>query len=150
MSSEQVDFGELSRAVETTLRVRYAETDAMGIVYHSNYIIWFEVGRGEYMRQQGGDYAHLEAQGYYLPVIEVQVRYLAPARYGDLVMVRTRVEEARSRQVTFAYEVVMAEAVSTSETGQLLVTGKTKHVCVDEEGTIKTIPQEVREMLKRS
>jgi acyl-CoA thioester hydrolase len=150
VSSEQVDFGELSRAVETTLRVRYAETDAMGIVYHSNYIIWFEVGRGEYMRQQGGDYAHLEAQGYYLPVIEVQVRYLAPARYGDLVMVRTRVEEARSRQVTFAYEVVMAEAVSTSETGQLLVTGKTKHVCVDEEGTIKTIPQEVREMLKRS
>lgn len=130
--------------IEATLRVRYAETDAMGIVYHSNYIIWFEVGRGEYMRQQGGDYAHFEAQGYYLPVIEVRARYLAPARYGDLVTVRTWVEEARSRQVTFAYEVVMAE------TGQLLVTGKTKHVCVDEEGAIKTIPQEVREMLKRS
>ena len=70
MSSEQV--------IEATLRVRYAETDAMGIVYHSNYIIWFEVGRGEYMRQQGGDYAHFEAQGYYLPVIEVRARYLAP------------------------------------------------------------------------
>ena len=148
MSSEQVDFGELSRAVETTLRVRYAETDAMGIVYHSNYIIWFEVGRGEYMRQQGGDYADLEAQGYYLPVIEVQVRYLAPARYDDLVTVRTWVEEARSRQVTFAYEVVMAEAASASETGQLLVTGKTKHVCVDEEGMVKRIPQSMREMLK--
>jgi acyl-CoA thioester hydrolase len=127
--------------VEATLRVRYAETDAMGIVYHSNYIVWFEVGRGEYMRQQGGDYAHFEAQGYYLPVIEVQTRYLAPARYGDLVTVRTRIEEVRSRQVTFAYEVVMAE------TGQLLATGQTKHVCVDEEGRIKTIPQEVREML---
>jgi len=130
-------------AVETTLRVRYAETDAMGIVYHTNYIVWFEVGRGEYMRQQGGDYADLEAQGYYLPVIEVQARYLAPARYGDLVKVRTWVKEARSRQVTFAYEVVMAE------TGQRLATGWTKHVCVDREGTIRTIPQEVREMLER-
>ena len=130
--------------VEATLRVRYAETDAMGIVYHANYIVWFEVGRGEYMHQQGHDYAHLEAQGYYLPVIEVQARYLAPARYGDLVTVKTWVEEARSRQVTFAYEVVMAE------TGQLLATGQTKHVCVDEQGTIKTIPQGIREMLRRS
>ena len=127
-----------------TVRVRFSETDAMGIVYHTNYIVWFEVGRGEYMRQQDGDYARWEAGGYYLPVIEVQARYLAPARYGDLVKVRTRVEEARSRQVTFVYEVVMAE------TGQLLATGRTKHVCVDEEGTIKTIPQEVREMLRRS
>ena len=130
--------------VEATLRVRYAETDAMGIVYHANYIVWFEVGRGEYMRQQGGDYAQLEAQGHYLPVIEVQARYLAPARYGDLITVRTRVEEVRSRQVTFAYEVIMAE------TGQLLATGQTKHVCVDEQGTIKTIPQGIREMLRRS
>jgi len=134
----------LSRAVEVTLRVRYAETDAMGIVHHTNYIVWFEVGRGEYMRQQGGDYAQLEAQGYYLPVIEVQARFLAPARYGDLVTVRTRVEEARSRQVTFAYEVVMAE------TGQLLATGQTKHICVDEEGTVKAIPEAIRDMLRRN
>lgn len=132
------------QVIEATLRVRYAETDAMGIVYHANYIVWFEVGRGEYMHQQGHDYAHLETQGYYLPVIEVQARYLAPARYGDLVTVRTWVEEARSRQVTFAYEVVMAD------TGQLLATGQTKHVCVDEQGTIKTIPQGIREMLRRS
>ena len=129
--------------VETTLRVRYAETDAMGIVHHTSYIVWFEVGRGEYMHQQGHDYAHLENRGYYLPVIEVQARFPAPAQYGDLVKVRTRVEEARSRQVTFAYEVVMAE------TGQLLATGQTKHFCVDEEETIKTIPQEIREMLRR-
>jgi len=146
MSRNNVDFRERGtssrRAVEATLRVRYAETDAMGIVYHTNYIVWFEVGRGEYMRQRGDDYAHLETRGYYLPVIEVQARYLAPARYPDLVTVRTWVEEARSRQVTFAYEVVMAE------TGQLLATGQTKHICVDEEGMIKTIPQEVREMLE--
>ena len=123
------------------MRARYAETDAMGIVYHTNYIVWFEVGRGEYMRQLGGEYAHLEAHGYYLPVIEVQARYVASARYPDLVTVRTMVEESRSRKVTFSYEVVMAE------TGQLLVTGLTKHICVDEEGSIKTIPQQVRAML---
>ncbi|MBL7182861.1 MAG: acyl-CoA thioesterase [Anaerolineae bacterium] len=128
--------------VEVTLRVRYAETDAMGIVHHTNYIVWFEAGRGEYMRQRGDGYAHLETQGYYLPVIEVQARYLAPARYADLVTVKTRVEEARSRQVTFAYEVVMAE------TDQLLATGRTKHFCVDEEGAIKTIPQAMRELLR--
>ena len=128
--------------VETTLRVRYAETDAMGIVYHTNYLVWFEVGRGEYMRRQGSDYAQVEARGYYWPVIEVQARFLAPARYGDLVTVRTWVEEARSRQVTFAYEVVMAE------TGQLLTTGQTKHICVDGEGMIKTIPRKMREMLE--
>ena len=133
-----------SHIVESTLRVRYAETDAMGIAYHTNYIIWFEVGRGEYIRQQGSDFAQLEAQGYYLPVTEVQARYLAPTRYGDLVTVRTRVEEDRSRQVTFAYEVVMAE------TGQLLATGRTKHVCVDGEGTIKVVPQEIRQMLRRN
>ncbi|MCK4451748.1 MAG: acyl-CoA thioesterase, partial [Anaerolineae bacterium] len=96
---------------------------------------------GEYMRQQGDDYAQWEARGYYLPVIEVQARYLAPARYADLVTVKTRVAEARSRQVTFAYEVVMAE------TGKLLATGQTKHFCVDEEGAIKTIPQAMRELL---
>jgi acyl-CoA thioester hydrolase len=132
----------IEHVVETTLRVRYAETDAMGIVYHTNYIVWFEVGRGEYIRQLGANYADLEGQGYYLPVIEVHARYLAPARYADLVTVRTRVEEARSRQVTFAYEVVMAE------TGQLLATGQTKHFCMDEEGTIRTIPRGIREMLR--
>jgi acyl-CoA thioester hydrolase len=134
MSSEHV--------VETTLRVRYAETDAMGVVYHTNYLVWFEVGRGEYMRQQGSDYGQLEGQGYYLPVIEVQARYLAPARYGDLVTIRTWVKEVRSRQVTFAYKVVMAE------TGQLLATGWTKHICVDEQGAIRTIPQAIREKLR--
>ncbi len=96
------------------------------------------------MRQQGSDYAHLESQGYYLPVVELQVRYLAPAHYGDLVGVRTWIKEIRSRQVTFAYEIVMAE------TGQLLATGWTKHVCVDKEGTIRMIPQEVKEMPWRS
>ena len=127
--------------VETNVRVRYAETDAMGVVYHTNYLIWFEVGRGEYMRQKGGDYADFEALGFNLPVSEVDARFIAPARYGDLVAIRTWVEELRSRCLTFAYEAVM------QETGQVLVTGHTRHICTDREGRVRTIPQEMRELL---
>jgi len=127
--------------VETTVRVRYAETDAMGVVYHTNYLIWFEVGRGEYMRQKGGDYADFEAQGFYLPVSEVDARFIAPARYGDLILIRTWTEELRSRSLAFTYEVVM------QETGQVLVTGRTRHICTDREGRVKMIPKEMRELL---
>ena len=125
------------RVVETTVRVRYAETDAMGVVYHTNYLIWFEVGRGEYMRRKGGDYTDFEAQGFYLPVSEVDARFIAPARYGDLVTIRTWTEELRSRSLTFAYEVVM------QETGQVLVTGRTRHICTDREGHVKVIPKKM-------
>jgi acyl-CoA thioester hydrolase len=125
--------------VETTLRVRYAETDAMGIVYHTNYIVWFEVGRGEFMRQRGGDYREFEEQGLYLPVTEVDARFLSPARYDDLVVVRTSVAQVRSRSVTMYYEVLM------QETGQLLVTGYTKHFCTDREGRVRRFPRDLIE-----
>jgi acyl-CoA thioester hydrolase len=124
-----------SDLVETTLRVRYAETDAMGIVYHTNYIVWFEVGRGEYLRQQGDNYREWEDQGLYLPVTEVDARFMAPARYDDVVLIRTWVEEVRSRSVTMAYEVVM------TETNQVLVTGHTKHLCTDHEGRVRRLPR---------
>ncbi len=127
---------------ETTFPVRYAETDAMGIVYHSHYIVWFEVGRGDYMRQRGWEYAELEAQGYYLPVSELDARFLAPARYGDLVTVKTWLEELRSRKITFAYEVVK------DSTGEVLAVGHTKHICTDKAGHVRTIPKEVREILR--
>jgi acyl-CoA thioester hydrolase len=129
------------RVVETTVRVRYAETDAMGVVYHTNYLIWFEVGRGELMRQKGGDYTDFEAQGFYLPVSEVDARFIASARYGDLVTIRTWTEEMRSRSLTFAYEVLM------QETGQVLVTGHTRHICTDREGRVKVIPKGMKELL---
>jgi len=130
------------RVVETTLRARYAETDAMGIVYHAHYIVWFEVGRGEYIRQIGSELADWEAQGLFLPVSEVHARFIAPAHYGDLVRVRTWVEEVRSRGLTFGYEVIKGEI------GQTLAKGWTKHVCVDGEGRVRTIPQKMRELLK--
>jgi len=129
------------RVVETTVRVRYAETDAMGVVYHTNYLIWFEVGRGEYMRQKGGDYADFEARGFYLPVSEVDARFIAPARYGDLILIRTWTEELRSRSLTFIYEVVM------QETGRVLVTGRTRHICTDRKGRVKVIPKKMKELL---
>jgi acyl-CoA thioester hydrolase len=120
--------------VETTLRVRYAETDAMGIVYHTNYIVWFEVGRGEFMRQRGGNYREFEDQGLYLPVSEVDARFIGSARYDDEIVVRTSVEELRSRTITLYYEVVMKDS------GQVLVTGHTKHLCVDREGRVRRLP----------
>ncbi len=125
--------------IETTLRVRYAETDAMGIVYHTNYIVWFEVGRGEFLRQKGGRYRELEDEGFFLPVIEFDARFVAAARYDDEVIVRTSVERLRSRTITMYYEVLM------KDTGQLLVTGHTKHLCVDGEGNMRRLPPELRE-----
>ncbi len=125
--------------IETTLRVRYAETDAMGIVYHTNYIVWFEVGRGEFLRQRGGNYREFEEQGLYLPVTEVDARFLTPARYDDVVVIRTSVAEVRSRSVTMYYEVLM------EGTGQLLVTGHTRHFCTDREGRVRRLPRELAE-----
>ena len=94
------------RIVETTLRVRYAETDAMGVVYHANYFVWFEVGRGDWFRAFGQDYGEWEALGFFLPVSEAHARFHAPARYADTITVRTWIEEARSRSVTLGYEVL--------------------------------------------
>ena len=120
--------------VETTLRVRYAETDAMGIVYHANYLVWFEVGRGDYFRARGQDYSDWEHRGYLLPVSEAHARYHAPAGYGDLVVVRTWVDQIRSRGITLGYE------VRDANTRQRLVTGWTKHICVDREGRARRLP----------
>lgn len=126
---------------QTRLRVRYAETDAMGVVYHTNYIVWFEVGRGEYSRQQGADYREWEKLGLFLPVIEVTCRYHAPAHYAEEAIVYTWVEEARSRGVTFGYAVHMAQ------TGQELATGRTVHICVNGQGKPTQIPASWRAAL---
>jgi len=98
--------------VATTFYVRYAETDQMGLVHHSAYLIWFEEGRSQYMRACGADYAEIERSGALFAVAEAHARYEAPARYGDRVTVRTWVEEIRSRSITFGY------AVYNADTGQ--------------------------------
>jgi acyl-CoA thioester hydrolase len=115
--------------------------DSMGIVHHSVYLVWFEEGRSHHLRSLGSDYAALETSGYYLTVTEVQARYLAPARYGQRVTVRTRVESLRSRSLSMTYQVVDAES------DHLLVTGRTKLVCITRRGQVARIPPEWRQTL---
>ncbi len=114
--------------IETSFRVRYAETDQMGIVYHANYLIWMEVGRVEYCRAAGLNYRDLERDdGILLIVAEANLRYISPARYDDEILVRTRVAAAHSRILRFAYEIL------DKTTGRMLATGETKHVFTDRE-----------------
>lgn len=132
------------RVVETTLRVRYAETDAMGVVYHTNYLVWFEVGRGDYFRALDQDYSDWERRGVLLPVSEVYARYHAPARYADMITVRTWLESVRSRGITLGYKV---HAASTHE---CLVSGWTKHLCVDQQGNVRRLPEEMLHSMQES
>jgi acyl-CoA thioester hydrolase len=124
---------------ETTFHVRYAETDQMGIVHHSAYIVWFEEGRSAWSRQVGRPYADFERAGYALAVSEVGARYLAAARYDQAVTVRTRVTQVRSRMIRFDYEVLDAEK------GERLVIGFTTHICLDRQGNPARIPPEWRQ-----
>ncbi len=123
------------RIIETEFHVRYAETDAMGVVHHATYLVYFEEGRSEYMRAIGSNYANIEASGFQLPVVDAQVRFLHSRRYGDLVKIRTWIAENRSRRVTFAYEVV------APENNQILVTGQTRHIWTDLEGKVVRVPE---------
>ena len=125
----------------TDLRVRYAETDRMGIVYYANYLVWCEVGRVEFMRALGGSYAELEARGYGLAVAEATVRYLAPARFDDPVRIETRLAGVRSRAVTFDY------VISHAETGARLATAHTALVSIDSSGRPTALPAEFRALL---
>ncbi len=128
------------RFVETQIRVRYAETDQSGVVYNANYLVWFEVARGEFFWQRGMDYGRdVEARGYVWPVTEAGLRYLAAARYGEVVTVRAWVEEVKSRQLTIRYEVLRE--------GQTLCTGFTKHLNIDRAGRVVAIPEDIRQVL---
>src|SRR5881398_799729 len=125
-----------------TLRVNYSETDQMGVVYHANYLIWFDRARTELMRETGVTYKELEQQGVYLAVSEVNVRYRAAARYDDLVRVRCWVRDLASRRVTFGY------AVERAGSGELLATGETSLIALDRRRNPTRIPEHVCERLK--
>lgn len=123
---------------ETSFRVRYVETDAMGIVNHSHYISYFEEGRSAYARQRDAPYSAFEQQGFFLTVTEVSARYSKPARYDQTIIVRTWLEEMKSRGLTFAYEILDVE------TGELLVTGQSKHVCITRDGQVTRLPDALK------
>jgi acyl-CoA thioester hydrolase len=126
---------------ETTFHVRYAETDAMGIVHHSVYAVWFEEGRSALMRARGTSYTAFEADGVALAVSQLQIRYLSPARYDQLVTVRCWIDQIQSRKIDFAYEVIDTAA------GKILVVGKTEHICITAEGKVARIPPKWRTLL---
>jgi acyl-CoA thioester hydrolase len=129
----------VSEYSETRLRVRYAETDKMGVVYYSNYYVYFEVGRVEYMRERGVNYREMELQDdSFIVVAESKCRYRRPARYDDPLRIRTRVLAAKRRTIHFGYEIVH------DETGELLATGETVHVVCDSKGRTKALPEKYR------
>jgi acyl-CoA thioester hydrolase len=112
--------------VDTTIRVRYAETDRMGVVYYANYLVWFEVGRGAWCRAKGFSYRDMEEQEQRgLMVAEATCRYKSPARYDDEILIRTAVSGASDKVIRFCYE------IREQQTGRLLATGETVHVLVD-------------------
>jgi acyl-CoA thioester hydrolase len=121
--------------VEARVRVRYAETDQMGIVYHANYFIWMEVGRVEYCRARGACYRDLEKEGILLAVVEANCRYLAPALYDEEILIRTRVESANPRKVVFCYE------LSSASDGRRLAEGSTVHVFMGPNRRARKLPQ---------
>jgi acyl-CoA thioester hydrolase len=121
---------------ETKIRVRYAETDQMGVVYHSNHLIWFEVGRVELMRQLGFSYREMERdEERFFAVAEAKCRYRAPVYYDEEVIVRTRLKTARESVVIFGYDLVRAEG------GTLLADGETTHIVTDTKMKIAALPE---------
>jgi acyl-CoA thioester hydrolase len=112
-----------------TIRVRYQETDQMGVVYHANYLNWFELGRTELIREMGFPYSAIEQAGLMLPVVHAEVSFHKPAKYDDMVTVYTRIESYTRVRLEMSYRVYRG----TEQEGELLVTGLTKHVWVNQD-----------------
>lgn len=125
-------------------RVRYSETDQMGVVYHAEYLVWCEVGRTEFIRALGLPYAEMERRGAYLAVADASLRFHAPARYDDLVRVETTLTALKSRAITFDY------LIRHAESGTRLVSARTMLVSLDANGRPVPIPADVRDLLARA
>ncbi|MCA1053838.1 acyl-CoA thioesterase [Rossellomorea aquimaris] len=108
---------------ENTVQVRYAETDQMGVVYHANYLIWMELGRTQLIEDLGFNYAEVEKDGILSPVVDLNISYKTPVRYGEKALVKTWVEDYDGIRITYGYEIYNGE-------NQLAITGQSKHVCV--------------------
>jgi acyl-CoA thioester hydrolase len=119
----------------TKIRVIYADTDAMGIVYHTNYIRWFEVGRNELMRQLGLLYSDIENKGYYLPLTTAHCHYLMPAKYDQILVIETHIDYIKRATVKFNSN------IWDEYKQNLLAEGYTIHACINTEGKIRRIPQ---------
>ena len=130
---------------ETRIRVRYAETDQMGVVYHSNFFIWFEIGRVELLRQMGFTYKEMEQHdGCYIAVVDARCRYKAPARYDDEILVRTHLKNVRESLIHFGYEALRAGD------GTLLAEGETTHIVTGADMVRKQMPERYLEAMKKA
>ena len=128
---------------DVTVRVRYAETDQMGVVYHANYLVWFEVGRVELMRALGVEYKRMEIEDdCQIVVADARCRYHHPARYDEVLRVRTRIAESKNRVIRFGYELFR------DADGQLLATGETTHIICGRNGKPKLLPQKFRRIFE--
>ena len=133
-----------SRTAESRVKVRYAETDQMGVAYYANYFIWFEVGRSQYCNDCGFSYRDMEREtGLFLIVAEANCRYKTPARYEDELIIRTCIAELTRRTLRFSYEI-------EREDGMAIATGETLHVLINAEGRPSSFPAEYLSLLKRS
>ncbi|MDE3174333.1 MAG: acyl-CoA thioesterase [Gemmatimonadota bacterium] len=131
----------MSHVQLSELRVRYAETDQMGVVYHTNYLVWCEIGRTDFIRELGVSYAELERQGIFLAVSDAGVRYHGAARYDDRIRVETRLADVRSRAVAFEY------LIANADTGERLASARTALVSLDRAGRPSALPPEFRARL---
>jgi acyl-CoA thioester hydrolase len=132
----------MQSAVETRVRVRYAETDQMGVVYHANYLVWMEVGRVEFWRAAGLRYRDMEREdGILLVVAEVNCRYCSAAFYDEDIIIRTRIAESKPRMIRFAYEIV------SGDDGRVIATGETKHVFCGRDRKPMRVPEKYHAVL---
>ncbi len=131
------------RISSVELRVRYAETDQMGVVYHTNYLVWCEIGRTDHLRGLGTSYREIEAGGVALAVTEASIRFHAPARYDDRIRVATWISAVASRTVTFDYDITNADS------SERLATARTVLVSLRPDGRVAALPRELRERLAR-
>ena len=131
--------GAMATTSSTTIRVRYAETDAMGIVHHAVYPVWMELGRSDLLRKMGQGYSEWEAQEVFIAVAELRVKYRVPAHYDEQINVRTWVKEAGRRKVVFAYEVTRDDV--------RLAEGETVHLVMGRDGRNRTLPEAMLELV---
>jgi acyl-CoA thioester hydrolase len=130
---------------ESRLRVRYAETDQMGVVYHANHFIWFEIGRVEYMRQLGFTYRDMEREhDCFIPVVDARCRYKSPARYDDEIIVRTHLKNVRESVIHFGYELVRVGD------GELLADGETTHMIIDAKMRAAALPPNILRVFREA
>lgn len=126
------------------VKVRYAETDQMGVAYYANYLVWFEVGRSQYCNDCGFSYRDMEREtGLFLIVAEARCRYRTPARYEDELIVKTSISELTRRTIRFSYEIERAD-------GEPIAAGETLHVLINSEGRPSSFPEKYTSMLRGS